>query len=96
MGTVGFCPNQFLQKGLFSKCYFLGKYHYMQQFYAKLCIEVGLPLFYDTIGFEITGPNQVYNRSVGPVSAIGALYFLKCITGAKTCFLLLIVLSSSA
>ena len=68
----------------------------MQQFYAKKCIEVGLSRFYDNIVFEITCPYQVYDRSVGPVSAIGALYFLKCITGAKTCFLLLIVLSSSA
>ena len=29
----------------------------MQQFYAKKCIEVGLSLFYDNIGFDIAGPN---------------------------------------
>jgi hypothetical protein len=61
-----------------------------------MCITIVLTLFYDNICFEITGPNQFHNHSDGPVSAIGALYFLKCITGAKTCFLLLIVLSSSA
>ena len=62
-GRLEFFPTNFFCKKPSQSTVFCENTLQMKQFFANVCI---CPFFYNDC-FDITGPNQIYNNSTGPV-----------------------------